>query len=182
MGRDMNRDYIGSAKDARNNQKDHWVSQVCPCMAKSYLQKRKGLQDCSVPVIHLASHSLVYVSQSNAQQGQRLMWVQSVGVEILPQCLRLCRLQHRFWCHARHAGRQTGAALQTCRRTSTAMQALPTEHKQVLYTEKLCCPSAYDMSPCGTSLKQPADVCCRLCRPGRQHHQAVENGQTWDRQ
>lgn len=61
---------------------------------RSDLQKGKGLQHRPVPVINLASHGLVNVPQGNAQQSQWLMWIQAEGMEELPQCLSLSRLQH----------------------------------------------------------------------------------------
>ena len=60
----------------------------------SDLQEGKTLQDCSVPVVHLASHGLLNVGQGNAQQGERLLLVQPVSVEELSQGLTLACLRH----------------------------------------------------------------------------------------
>lgn len=60
---------------------------------QAHLKESKGLQDCRVPVIHLACHCLLDVSQSNAQQGQRLMRVQPVRMEELAKSLTLTCLQ-----------------------------------------------------------------------------------------
>ena len=62
----------------------------------AYLKESKGLQDCPVPVIHLACHGLLDVSQSNAQQGEWLMRVQPVCMEELAQSRTLtCLQQHQ---------------------------------------------------------------------------------------
>lgn len=60
--------------------------------SKPDLEECKRLKDYPIPVIYFAGHCLLDVPQSNAQQGQWLMWVQPEGMEVFPQGLTLSRL------------------------------------------------------------------------------------------
>ena len=73
-----------------------------------HLKESKCLQDRPVPVIHFASHCLLDVRQSNAQQGKRLMRIQPVRVEELTKSLTLTCLQHQTTGSAQSKEANTG--------------------------------------------------------------------------